>query len=158
MNPTPLVLNTMVRRNFEIKDTDERSLKLIVAGSRTITFDAHTIGSLIRHFQLKPTEIVSGGASGIDQCAAQYARLHPYLKFMEFRADWDRHGKSAGPMRNAEMADYADALLLIWDGSSRGSASMRAEMLKRDKPIYEVVLKLTDNTIMPIGRNAFMGR
>ncbi len=38
------------------------------------------------------------------------------------------------------MALYGDALLLIWDGKSRGSTSMRNEMKKLDKPVYEVIL------------------
>ncbi len=59
----------------------------------------------------------------------------------EFPPDWEKHGKAAGPIRNKEMAEYADALLLIWDGKSRGSASMKKEMEKLEKPIYEVILK-----------------
>jgi hypothetical protein len=39
------------------------------------------------------------------------------------------------------MAEYADALLLIWDGSSRGSANMRQQMERRGKPVYEVILR-----------------
>lgn len=43
------------------------------------------------------------------------------------KADWDAHGKAAGPIRNRKMAQEADALLLLWDGKSKGSASMLAE-------------------------------
>jgi hypothetical protein len=39
------------------------------------------------------------------------------------------------------MAEYADALILVWDGKSRGSASMKREMEKLGKPIYEVIVK-----------------
>ena len=39
-------------------------------------------------------------------------------------ADWDKHGKAAGPIRNAEMAEVADALIAFWDGQSRGTANM----------------------------------
>lgn len=59
----------------------------------------------------------------------------------EFPADWDKFGKGAGPIRNKQMADYADALLLIWDGESRGSANMKSQMEKLGKPIYEVILR-----------------
>jgi hypothetical protein len=44
-----------------------------------------------------------------------------------FPAKWDKYGKAAGPLRNREMAAYADALILVWDGKSRGSANMLAE-------------------------------
>ena len=39
-------------------------------------------------------------------------------------ADWDKHGKAAGPIRNAEMAEVADALIAFWDGQSRETKSM----------------------------------
>ncbi len=44
---------------------------------------------------------------------------------------WDIHGKSAGHIRNAEMADYADALIAFWDGKSRGTANMIENARKR---------------------------
>lgn len=65
-------------------------------------------------------------------------------KYKEFPADWKAHGKAAGPIRNKQMAEYADALLLIWDGESKGSASMKNEMLKLNKPVYEVIIKRTN--------------
>lgn len=58
-----------------------------------------------------------------------------------FKADWNTYGKTAGPKRNAQMAEYGDALLVIWDGKSRGSANMKSEMLKLGKPVYEVIIK-----------------
>ena len=42
----------------------------------------------------------------------------------EFPADWERHGKAAGYIRNREMAQNADALVAFWDGESRGTKSM----------------------------------
>ena len=57
-----------------------------------------------------------------------------------FLPDWKTKGRAAGPIRNKEMAIYADILLLIWDGKSRGSKSMKDEMLKLQKPIYEVII------------------
>lgn len=56
-----------------------------------------------------------------------------------YPADWEKYGKSAGPIRNSEMANHADALILIWDGSSRGSRDMKmkAKGLKR----YEEIVR-----------------
>ncbi len=128
-------------------------MKLIIAGSRTIEPSIHLLHSLISQLTLKPTEIVSGGAEGVDRCAkkltdnfigsAYYDKLF-YEKYKEFPADWKTHGKAAGPIRNKQMAEYADALLLIWDGESRGSASMKNEMIKLGKPMYEVIIKRTN--------------
>lgn len=59
---------------------------------------------------------------------------------VEFPADWNTHGKAAGPIRNRKMAEYADALLLIWDGKSRGSTNMYNEMRKLDKPVFQIIV------------------
>mgnify|MGYP001564359745 CR=1 FL=1 len=62
------------------------------------------------------------------------------LNIKRFPADWDHFGKSAGHRRNAQMAEYADALLLIWDGESKGSDGMKALMIKANKPVYEAIV------------------
>lgn len=93
-----------------------------------------------------PSEVVSGTAGGVDRSGENFVRIHanrgyPDVTLKQFPADWDTHGKAAGHIRNKQMADYADALLLIWDGESKGSANMKATMLKLNKPVYEVILK-----------------
>lgn len=67
--------------------------------------------------------IVSGHATGADALGERYAQerglqveLHP--------ADWDAYGRAAGPKRNEQMAEVADALIAFWDGQSRGTANM----------------------------------
>lgn len=127
-------------------------MKLIVAGSRhfidfTATFLDDVIWTAGIHQQI--TEIVSGGAEGIDKLGETWTGYMDRnsarrVILRRFPADWDKHGKAAGPIRNKQMAEYADTLLLIWDGKSRGSANMRAEMLKLGKPVYEVILKVTN--------------
>lgn len=74
-------------------------------------------------------EIVSGGADGADSLGERYAKENGY-KLTVFKADWDKHGKAAGQIRNAEMAKYADALICFWDGQSRGSKNMIEEAKK----------------------------
>lgn len=68
-------------------------------------------------------EIVCGGATGADELGKMYALKHFYPLKM-FPANWDKHGKAAGPIRNEQMAIYADALICFWDGESRGSKNM----------------------------------
>lgn len=75
------------------------------------------------------SEVVSGGATGVDQLAILYARKN-HLPFKVFRADWNKWGKAAGPIRNREMAQYvgpAGALVAVWDGVSRGTNNMILE-------------------------------
>jgi hypothetical protein len=101
------------------------------------------------HFQMEgchlyscTSEIVEGGAKGIDACGKAFANKYEFTHKL-FPADWDKHGKAAGHIRNKQMAEYADALLLIWDGESRGSANMKSQMEKLKKPVYEIILKET---------------
>ena len=67
--------------------------------------------------------IVSGKARGADSLGEKYANENG-LNIMEFPADWDKHGRSAGYKRNVEMAVNADALIAFWDGESRGTKHM----------------------------------
>src|SRR5271154_6817028 len=103
-------------------------MKLIIAGSRNMWIRTDELLDLLNYFRLfEITEVVSGGATGIDSDGEEFARTHN-ISLKRFPADWNKYGNSAGPRRNKQMADYADALLLIWDGKSRGSANMKARM------------------------------
>lgn len=112
-------------------------MKLIIAGSRSINPSMDKILHHLMQFKLVPTEIVCGGCVGVDTAGAQLA-LNYNLPIRYFYPNWDKWGLKAGPYRNEEMAHYGDALLLFWDGKSRGSASMKREMEKLKKPVYLV--------------------
>lgn len=119
-------------------------LKLVIAGSRNLTpkftdgiYTAFEIFGINEDDYEYGIELVTGGCpTGVDAWVKDWWR--PTI----FQADWNKHGKAAGPIRNKEMANYGDALLLIWDGESRGSKNMKEEMLKLKKPIYEIILKV----------------
>lgn len=120
-------------------------MKLIIAGGRDLKPSIGFIESAIRMFNISGiTEVVCGMAEGVDSEGLHFATHYSYF-ISSFPAEWDKHGKAAGPIRNNQMAEYGDALLLIWDGESRGSASMKKEMQKLKKPIYEVILKNNEN-------------
>lgn len=76
------------------------------------------------------TEIVSGGAVGVDTVAREYALAHG-LKLTEFLPDYQRFGRRAPLVRNIEIIEYADLVLAFWDGSSRGTAFVFRECDKR---------------------------
>lgn len=99
-------------------------MKIIVAGSRDID-DFEVVESAIMQsgWISRETEIVSGMARGVDTLAVEFAERY-HLKVHKFPADWSRHGKAAGIIRNAEMAKFADALIAVWDGKSRGTLNM----------------------------------
>lgn len=68
------------------------------------------------------SSIISGGASGADSLAAQYAASNS-LPLTVFQADWSRFGRSAGPRRNRLIVDSSSHLVAFWDGRSRGTLS-----------------------------------
>lgn len=124
-------------------------MKLIIAGGRKLNVSSRFIKDCIDIFGINwskkekedyLTEIVSGCATGIDSSGEDFAFQYS-VKLKRFPADWGIHGKKAGPIRNRKMAEYADTLLLIWDGESRGSANMKKEMQFLGKRVYEVILR-----------------
>lgn len=115
-------------------------MKLIIAGSRHLEIHFDELFKIVDELGLTKglEEIVSGRATGIDRCGENMAEGYEY-KLKCFPADWAKFGPGAGPRRNKQMAEYADALLLIWDGKSRGSANMKARMSGLKKPVYEII-------------------
>lgn len=111
-------------------------MKIIIAGSRTIHWwYGHDLYELLyRHFP-DFTEVVSGLAQGPDTHGKTMA-LERDIPVKEFPADWNTFGKKAGALRNIQMAEYADGLLALWDGKSRGTKHMIESMLERNKPIH----------------------
>jgi hypothetical protein len=97
-------------------------MKVIVAGSRTIV-DMHELHAAIILSEFEISEIVSGGARGVDQLGELWASSYG-IPVKRFLPEWNKLGRSAGHARNIEMADYADALIAIWDGKSRGTKHM----------------------------------
>ncbi len=104
-------------------------MKIAIIGSRGLT-----VKDLGRFLPPNVTEIVSGGAKGIDTCAAAYAAQRG-LKLTEFLPDYKAYGKSAPLRRNLEIIDYADAVYAFWDGSSRGTWFVIQRCRKIDKPL-----------------------
>ena len=122
-------------------------MRIIIAGSRTINKESYVETAVAQAFNkwmsenqdewqnyIAP-EIVSGGAQGVDFLAELYAKKHT-LKFTEFKANWKANGRAAGFLRNTQMAEYADALIAVWDGKSKGTFHMMSEMVKRNKPVF----------------------
>ena len=99
-------------------------MKIIIAGSRSFT-NFNLLNSVCDKMLSKQTviEIVSGCANGADKLGEEYALKHNY-KITRFPAYWKTYGKSAGYRRNEIMANYADALIAFWDGTSTGTKHM----------------------------------
>lgn len=67
--------------------------------------------------------IVTGHVSGADALGERYAQERGF-QLETYPADWKAHGRAAGPIRNAQMASVAHALIAFWDGKSRGTKNM----------------------------------
>ena len=90
-------------------------MKLLVVGSRSIKeFD------LSPYISSEVDTIISGGADGIDGLAERYADSHRLSKYI-IRPRYDLYGRAAPLQRNRKMVDMADAVLIIWDGRSKGA-------------------------------------
>jgi len=111
-------------------------MKLIIAGTRTASVeDLEQAVILYRDVIKRASEIVSGGARGTDTHGFDWAWANG-IPVKSFVANWAKYGKKAGPFRNMEMAKYADELLAVWDGKSRGTQHMLRVMKVYGKPIH----------------------
>ena len=104
-------------------------MKLLIVGSRSI-----------KDFDLSPyispdvDTIISGGAGGIDSLAERYADMHRLSKYI-LRPRYKFYGRGAPLKRNEEMVEMADAVLIVWDGRSKGTRYTLEYSKKTNKPI-----------------------
>lgn len=112
-------------------------MKIAVIGSRNLQ-----ISNLEDYLPENTTEIVSGGAKGIDTCAKKYA-LKNNLKLTEFLPEYDKYGRNAPLKRNLKIIDYADLVIAFWDGKSRGTKFVIENCRLLGKKI-EVITQLLD--------------
>lgn len=115
-------------------------MKIVIAGSRTIT-DINILVKAIKLSEYKITredEIVSGGARGVDSLGEKYAK-DKGITVKLFKPNWDKYGKSAGVIRNYEMAKYCDKAIVIHNGSN-GSLNMIKNLIKFNKDFFEYKL------------------
>ena len=104
-------------------------MKTAIIGSRNITNV-----DLLRFIPVGTTEIVSGGARGVDTVAKRYAVDHG-LKLTEFLPDYEHFGRGAPLKRNITIIENADIVLAFWDGKSRGTKFVIDNCHSRNIPI-----------------------
>jgi len=116
-------------------------MKLIIAGSRTITdrnFVFDTINKIIKEQQLMITEVVSGGAKGVDRLGEEWAKVNK-IPIKQFIPAWDIFGKAAGHMRNSSMAEYGNILIAFSENNSKGTQDMIAKATKKNLLVFSIV-------------------
>ncbi len=107
-------------------------MRIAIVGSKTITEVP------IASYVSVSDEIVSGGAKGVDACAAAYARMNG-LRLTEFLPQYGRFGQAAPIVRNREIVDYADKVIVFWDGRSKGAQSVIHYAERVGKPCQVVL-------------------
>ena len=107
-------------------------MKVAVVGSRSLGGECYAL--LRSHIPAGCSEIISGGAKGVDELAQRYAE-EAGLRLTVLRPDYDVYNKSAPLVRNADIIRQADYVLVFWDGASKGSLSVIMTCLKLHKPI-----------------------
>ncbi len=104
-------------------------MKLAIIGSRGLHVD-----NLEKYLPENVSEIVSGGAKGIDSDAESYANANS-IKLTVFLPDYNRYKRGAPIVRNNQIVDYADEVLAFWDGASRGTLSVIEYCKKQCKKV-----------------------
>lgn len=112
-------------------------MKVLVCGGRDFTNEAFICGRLDRlHAETPITALMQGGARGADTIAGQWARSKAGIQRFVCRADWETHGKRAGPIRNARMLEWKPDLVVAFPGG-RGTADMVRQAQAAGVPVQQ---------------------
>lgn len=112
--------------------------RIVVAGSRN--FDDYTVAKeyidmcICRIKKEHTLVFVSGGCRGADMLGEHYAKENGY-EIERYPADWKKHGRAAGPIRNRHMAEISDYVICFWDGKSAGTKSVIEYAKELGKPV-----------------------
>lgn len=109
-------------------------MRVAVIGSRGLLVE-----DLEKYLPDNTTEIISGGAKGVDASAREYALRHG-LKLTEYLPEYSRYGRAAPLKRNITIIGNADLVLAFWDGTSRGTKFVIDSCEKRNIPIKVYLL------------------
>lgn len=95
-------------------------MRILVCGGRDFN-NMTCITTALNHF--KPTEVIHGGCRGVDTLAGEWAKRNG-IPVREFKADWDKFGRAAGPIRNQQMLDEAKPDLVVMFPGGIGTRNM----------------------------------
>lgn len=113
----------------------ELDMKLAIIGSRNLHVE-----NFDKYLPENVTEIVSGGAKGIDTDAGNYADANG-IKLTVFKPQFNRFRGGATHIRNKEIVNYADEVLAFWDGNSHGTAKVIEYCHETSKKVTVIKMK-----------------
>lgn len=112
-------------------------MKVLVCGGRDFSNRAFMWIELDRlHAKHLFTALIQGGARGADALASEWAAARPGIQRYVCKADWDKHGKAAGPMRNKRMLEWKPDLVVAFEGG-RGTLNMVTQARDAGVPVVE---------------------
>lgn len=121
-------------------------MKAIIAGTRTATWQ-DTWGALLScPWRDEITGTLCGMAKGADMHGKAWANANK-IPVSKWPANWAAYGNAAGPVRNQQMVDRADALIAVWDGKSSGTADVIAKAKARGLKVH--VFNYITGEVMP---------
>ena len=112
----------------------EDIMKVAIIGSRSIK-----VRDLEKYLPNEVTEIVSGGAKGIDTCAREYANKAG-IKLTEFLPEYNKYKRGAPLKRNMQIIEYSDIVIAFWDGRSKGTKFVIDNCKKMNKELRIILL------------------
>lgn len=128
-------------------EQEERAIgngsKVIIAGSRSFA-DYEKLKSICdsilpNQYSEPRISILSGTSSGSDSLGERYANERGYTLNI-YPANWEQYGKAAGPIRNRQMVEDADAAIIFWDGQSKGTKNLIEQANKRGLKVRTIIL------------------
>ena len=86
---------------------------------------------------MKPTRIIEGGQRGADTLAREWA-IANYVPFDTFNAEWDKHSRNAGPIRNTRMLDEGKPQVIVAFPGRIGTGNMVKLARMAGVPVLEI--------------------
>lgn len=114
-----------------------KSLKVAVVGSRNCSDETYDL--ILKELPSNCSEIISGGAIGVDTLAKKAAESLS-LKYICYEPDYKKYGKVAPILRNDEIADNSNLVLAFWDGKSKGTQNIILHCIKNNIPFKIIML------------------
>lgn len=113
-------------------------MRVLVCGGRDF-FDAERVCSVLDyyHSQRPFSVVIHGNAPGADRSAGDWATLR-YVPVQAFPAEWDLHGRAAGPIRNKQMLDEGKPEIVVAFPGRAGTRDMKTQARARNVPVLEI--------------------
>lgn len=121
--------------HYVFSERRKYKVKTAVIGSRNLIIE--DIGKYIPE---NTTELLSGGARGVDTCVRIYAKERG-IKLTEILPEYEKYGRAAPIKRNVGIIEKADTVVALWNGKSKGTEFVINYCKKHNKTIKIYVIK-----------------